>query len=360
MSVALSSSDLRLVDNALRTLLSPLDHGSVDAWRAAVLQETRALLHADTASFLLDTEWTAPVFSDGVGSDVVDAYRQYYHRHDHGLAVRRSEIGAEVWTTDMLWDRRALEASEYWNDYKVPNRLFHALGVSLDATGDRPATALHFHHDTPGVEFGQREQELLRLLSPALRVGVDLLCRAAEARRRSATLLDAIHEGAAVFDFACRRLHQNHALLRMLAADPEQDTLARAVTRMAVGLTEGPLVPEPLGRAPASEVRTAHARYRLAATVLPEGTCGAGRSVIVTVLRAGPEPLCASTVAERFGLTRREADVALQLVEGRSNAEIASALDISTHTARHHTESVLVKLGVKSRAQVGAAVRAAM
>ena len=94
--------------------------------------------------------------------------------------------------------------------------------------------------------------------------------------------------------------------------------------------------------------------------MLPEGICGAGRSVLVTVLRAGAEPVSAATVAERFGLTRREADVALQLVEGRSNADIATALEISTHTARHHTESVLVKLGVKSRAQVGAAVRASV
>lgn len=360
MTVALTSHDVQLVDAALRTLLTPLEHGSVDAWRAAVLHDARELLDADTGSFLLEGGPSIPVYSDGVSQDVVDAYRQYYHRHDHGLAVRRREIGAEVWTTDMLWERPALEASEYWNDYKVPNRLYHALGVTLEATPDRPATALHFHHDTPGVEFGARERELLRLIAPALRVGVDLICRSADARRRSANLLDAIHEGAAVFDFACRRLHQNQSLGRMLAADPEQETLARAVTRLAVGLTESPLSPAPVTPSPSAEVRTAGARYRLSASVLPEGTCGAGRSVLVTVLRAGPEPLCATRVAERFGLTRREADVALRLVEGKSNAEIATALEISTHTARHHTESVLVKLGVKSRAQVGAAVRAAV
>jgi DNA-binding CsgD family transcriptional regulator len=59
---------------------------------------------------------------------------------------------------------------------------------------------------------------------------------------------------------------------------------------------------------------------------------------------------------ERFGLTQREAVIALLLAEGKSNADLAKALFISPHTARHHTEKVLLKLGVHSRAEVGAKV----
>ena len=51
----------------------------------------------------------------------------------------------------------------------------------------------------------------------------------------------------------------------------------------------------------------------------------------------------------RFGLTSREADVALLLAERVSNAEVAKRLRLSPHTARHHTERVLAKLGVTSR-----------
>jgi DNA-binding CsgD family transcriptional regulator len=54
----------------------------------------------------------------------------------------------------------------------------------------------------------------------------------------------------------------------------------------------------------------------------------------------------------RYQLTRREAEVARQLALGKSNAEIAEALSISEHTARRHTEQVLLKLGVRSRAAV--------
>jgi DNA-binding NarL/FixJ family response regulator len=61
-------------------------------------------------------------------------------------------------------------------------------------------------------------------------------------------------------------------------------------------------------------------------------------------------------LATRFGFTRREAEVALLLAGGSPNADIAQALRISEHTARHHTRYVLLKLGLHSRARAGALV----
>jgi len=45
------------------------------------------------------------------------------------------------------------------------------------------------------------------------------------------------------------------------------------------------------------------------------------------------------------------------LAEGRSNEEVARLLGVSIHTARRHVEHVLMKLGVHSRAAVGARLR---
>lgn len=56
-------------------------------------------------------------------------------------------------------------------------------------------------------------------------------------------------------------------------------------------------------------------------------------------------------------LTPREREVAELISEGASNLAIARRLGISVHTARHHTESVLAKLGVRSRAAVGLRLR---
>ena len=58
-----------------------------------------------------------------------------------------------------------------------------------------------------------------------------------------------------------------------------------------------------------------------------------------------------------YGMTPREIEVSLLLSEGCSNRTIAHRLGISQHTARHHTQRVLAKLGVHSRAEAGARLR---
>jgi DNA-binding response OmpR family regulator len=68
---------------------------------------------------------------------------------------------------------------------------------------------------------------------------------------------------------------------------------------------------------------------------------------------AAPTQLSDEALRERFGLTARQIAVARLLGEGYSNAEIAQQLSVSYFTARNHTEQVLGKLGVATRAAVG-------
>jgi DNA-binding CsgD family transcriptional regulator len=69
-------------------------------------------------------------------------------------------------------------------------------------------------------------------------------------------------------------------------------------------------------------------------------------------------PVNRATHLERqYKLTAREVEVALLLAQGRSNEAIAKALRISAHTARHHTQRILLKLRVHSRAEAGAKIR---
>jgi DNA-binding response OmpR family regulator len=66
------------------------------------------------------------------------------------------------------------------------------------------------------------------------------------------------------------------------------------------------------------------------------------------------EALTDDELQARFGLTARQIAVTRLLGEGFSNAEIAKQLSVSFFTARNHTEQILSKLGVASRAAVGA------
>jgi DNA-binding NarL/FixJ family response regulator len=71
----------------------------------------------------------------------------------------------------------------------------------------------------------------------------------------------------------------------------------------------------------------------------------------------GLAPTRSAYLQMQFGLTARETEVAVLLAQGRSNVAIAKSLGISTHTARHHTQRVLGKLNVHSRAEAGAKLR---
>jgi DNA-binding NarL/FixJ family response regulator len=54
----------------------------------------------------------------------------------------------------------------------------------------------------------------------------------------------------------------------------------------------------------------------------------------------------------RAVLTRRELDVVAQVVEGRSNDEIAAALGITTKTVENHLRRLFERLGVQSRTEL--------
>ncbi|HUP19001.1 MAG TPA: helix-turn-helix transcriptional regulator, partial [Gemmatimonadota bacterium] len=86
------------------------------------------------------------------------------------------------------------------------------------------------------------------------------------------------------------------------------------------------------------------------------GAWSADTLVLVHLEPLFAEPLSDAEIVERYRLTPRETQVARLLAAGRSNAEVASDLAISPHTARRHTERVLAKLAVASRAQVADAL----
>lgn len=58
-------------------------------------------------------------------------------------------------------------------------------------------------------------------------------------------------------------------------------------------------------------------------------------------------------------LTPRELEVLIQIAEGKSNQEIATALVISPNTVRHHVHQLLHKLNCSSRGEAAAVARAA-
>jgi DNA-binding CsgD family transcriptional regulator len=177
-------------------------------------------------------------------------------------------------------------------------------------------------------------------------------------------VLNLLDEGIILLDDRCNTLWANTAFATTIRADPECDRILAETRRLAATVATAELAcssalapPQALIDA-RSEVCTRVAQYALRAVRLGSDAAFMERpfDVVVSmtrVVRRLPDP---EALVNRFGLTPCEASVARLLARGMPNRDIARTLAVSAHTARHHTESVLSKLGVHTRAAVGGAV----
>ena len=63
------------------------------------------------------------------------------------------------------------------------------------------------------------------------------------------------------------------------------------------------------------------------------------------------------TFLSKYGITEREREIILKVVQGKSNADIASELFISLATVKTHLHNIYTKIGVESRYDLLAKVR---
>ena len=363
MSITLSSAELQKLAHAIHLLVSPLNHDNVDAWRSAVNRHVGELLGADSSGFLLP---------------VVDGLAMYSDEHDPQALAVFPELqppllpdGRTVWEegvrAGVTTVRRAYGAayglfsgSAYYNEYAAVNGAHDTIGATilLPAAGAQAVASLHFWHGRPtGRSFGDRELAMLRLLFPAFQAGVEAQVRWGRHRADLAGSLDTLGQAAEMFDRHGRSLHRTPALASMLSRDPEGPRIAtelRAVMYAVLAAARGASSADTPAFACACDVRTAAARYALRGCVYGGPPRGCGTCVLVSLERLSPARRPDSELRATFGLTRSEVRVAALLGEGKSNLEIATELGVSPHTARRHTERVMQKMGIHSRAQVAA------
>jgi DNA-binding CsgD family transcriptional regulator len=166
--------------------------------------------------------------------------------------------------------------------------------------------------------------------------------------------LDTLDHGFALMDREAR-IHHATPVLRTLFDDNASDGLPDELRRFATALWGTVNVRGLDGGILCLDTRTLQvggSAWRLQGTYVGADLFGNGPSVLVGVRPGSDPPLCADRVAERFGLTRKQSRVALLLVQGLRNDEIARRLYISPHTARHHVEQVRLKVGGHTRGAV--------
>lgn len=371
MDLTLTTEDQRRLTNSLRTLVSPLEHGTLDEWRHRCCESLRDLLDGDIAIFQLAETGEHAMYSSEIAEETLVTYPRWMKEVSGALSARledlvRRQTALGVWSRREFWgpDLKAYYKTAYYNEFVVPVRGFDSVGMAVAAGRPGVLASLFLAHDRPnGRKFGARGVRLLELLRPAFQAGVHAYATVHGERKRLLETIDQLREPLLLFDARGRTLHRNAAARRLLEEEPERVSLLAKVQQVAGSLLEGTRSAV-LGRElleyhpPAFTFSGGLNRYDVSLSLLDTHGFEDEDLILVSVVRASEEAPSLEALQRGFGLTIQEARVARLLWGRRTNREVAEALSISPHTARHHTERVLSKMGVASRNDVRGALDA--
>lgn len=361
MALTLSAFDLRALSRCSQILLDPLAHPSPDAWRSRVNDSLKELLGADAAGFHLPETGGPLFYSDEYTPELLDALPELEPPplpDGTSMVERALELGAGK--LEEAYGRHAdrYYRSPFFREYAAQLRKHDLLFAMCPLRGGGGAlVSLQLFHESPvGRRFGDREIELLRLLLPAVKAGSETLLQWGRLQGELLDTLDRAGAAALIIDLHGGRVHRTRGLEAMLAADPERERLvagiAEAAEPLRVAAAQGFCGAEP-PQGCERVVATAFARYRVR-LCLRAGDVRSAARVVAGVERLTRIPHSETELRQWYSLTRAEVRVSALLADGRSNEEIARELCISPHTARRHTERILLKMGIRSRAEVAA------
>ena len=361
MRLTLRTDEQALLREAMRSLLTPLAHRDSTAWAEAVCKSVRQLTRVDSVVAIMQGPDAPVIVGDGALSGAALCnYLAAWHHRIPGDDRRRSQRLTH-WVRSTVWPRSQLTKTSYYNEYCVPFGNRDSAGMSATADGSDDMVVFLSSEKEDRFKAGGRERAVLALLQPALAAGapwsrqMGVAAANPDAVCDSPTRLSSIgFIGIALLSIEGRMLHATPRLADLLGDKrlPHELVLGamRALVRDMRQLLERRSMMGFIR--PVKELETPCGRLTMTPSIVE-------RSMGVPALSCAIEVTCTSepsvTAARlRFGLTRREAEVASLLAAGRRNREIADQLGMSEHTARRHTERIFSKLHVSSRATVAA------
>lgn len=367
----LSVAQLATLRRAQRTLLSPLDHEREEDWCLAVVRAAKDFLGlnlgclalaADGAPTFVTEDFDPDLFSamraTGVSGGVIEtadstitaaqryAARERVHAYEAGAMYRRAN-GVRF------------EDTAFYQEFVEPVGVVDPISVQASLPIGGAMLALGRVRGTRQLSSVPEQLHLAEFIFPALEAGTRLLLELSPRRGMLAGMLDRLGIAVVVYSSAGSELVRNVAMGHLLRLEPDPERLMQQVRSFAqriLPLLDGRAPVDVAGAAGTHRVRTGAASYLLRGAFLPAGSFGGLPAIWVTVQPAQARLPPVELLRERFGLTAREAEVALLLARGGTNKAIARELGIRPATVRTHSEHLFPKLGVSSRKALGLAL----
>jgi DNA-binding CsgD family transcriptional regulator len=404
MPVSFTESQMRLLQDAQRVLLSVQTAEDLDTWTTEVFHVLRPLLNTSHLYFLQPSHVSSRtsnlldetprsdgasarngssafpaheagdgashpesdsllVWSPSLGEEFARGIKRHFVGFEDGFSIFR-----EAYPTTMHRLIRAAGAGAVHDaPFHDPTRrkrldlhqeVFRPVRVVRQMALAQPlpqgeALLIAGFDEAEVPDYNGTRHQILQLLAPVFETSLKLLWQLKEASRRFTTMIDALPEALIAFDADGAESHRNRAFQNLPVGEPDRAVLVRTARKLAAGI--GPLhepisSPQPLTAQ--CDLSIATGSYQLRAFIAPSLTTRPGVLVLVERDALLPPP---GRLQARYGLTPRQAEVALLMAEGLSDRAVAERLVISPHTARRHAEAVLKKMNLSSRAGVALA-----
>jgi DNA-binding CsgD family transcriptional regulator len=269
-----------------------------------------------------------------------EAWVTYMHQHPVINYIRETGDGSAHQIADFL-SREEFHALDLYRQFYGNIGVEQQLSMSMVApNGIVVGIALSRHHRRP---YSETDRLTLNLLAPHVRQTYLNLQELGHLRSLLSGLsgaLDAVEEGIVLW---------SHQGVVLFASERARQILAREF-----GWRGGRSLPEPLETWGREQLRKPRGRETPLTRNAPEARFSARLSQTsefhyTTLILELEETYPAPQNYEALGLSKREAEVLRWVAAGKSNAEIATILDIRPLTAKTHVRNILEKLGVENR-----------
>lgn len=170
-----------------------------------------------------------------------------------------------------------------------------------------------------------------------------------------AAALDEINEGAVFLNAEGQLTWHNRAFDKLLVDNREGHLLVAAVIESASDFYQDTYASRGLAGEHTSvrDMTVGRIEHEIHCTLMPEGMLGVESYVLCLVKRSASRwSSYEEHLRQTWGLTEREAQVAVECLKGNKNLEIAERLRISVETVNKHLDKVYQKANVRGRAEL--------
>ncbi|WP_152047703.1 helix-turn-helix transcriptional regulator [Aureimonas psammosilenae] len=311
-----------------------------------------------------------PISIVGFGPSAIASYLGYYDAlNPFNSCAMQSESGVLTEASLEAQQRGTVcfEETEYYRDWVRPQGIRHVVGQRLRFSEDKILT-VNFWRPADAGFYSEEEMGTLERISRHLNRALDIGARLCTAQAEMETVLERIPSAVLTLGRDGRVRQANAAADEMLASG----TVLRSDggrLRATIVQDQAPLdrlIAAALDPRIASSVESARvtlrnrnggprASARVVAVSERFDPFAPDRAACVVLMVEGlgkDEGKIEARLRRRFGLTPMQTRVAMQLRQGRSVAEAADALDLSSATVRTHLKALFACTGTNRQTEL--------